>query len=225
MKEINEIEVASFEEFHQRVVKSYNKRRDIYRGVANKDDPLLSGIGKVHLRKKLSLERTGKRIFRRFKERALPHLGIKPENDWDWLSIAQHHGLPTRLLDWTRNPLVALYFAVEREGTCDSAIYVLQGYEVLSPRKHPDPFKYPEVGKFVPNWITPRISAQLGVFTIHPEPEKEFLSDSLDKLIIPSKIRGKLKKIVDTYGINQATLFPGLDGLAKYIAWQQTAIH
>jgi len=78
----------------------------------------------------------------------------------------------------------------------------------------------------VPNfhqlWDAARISAQLGVFTVHPEPEKPFSSDSLEKLIIPNKIRKRLKKIVDTYGVNRAMLFPDLDGLAHHIKWQRT---
>lgn len=221
---MKEIKLESFEEFHQQV-QSYNREADIYRGVTNKDYQLVPKIGRVPLRPRQSRQLEEGRIFRRFKERALPYLEFMPRDDWDWLAIAQHHGLPTRLLDWTRNPLAALYFAVEHESILGSAIYVLRGYEVLSTKIHPDPFKYLKVGKFVPDRITPRISAQLGVFTIHPEPEKPFLSDSLEKLIIPNRIRGQLKKIVDTYGINRAMLFPDLDGLAHHIAWQRTNVY
>lgn len=222
---MKEIQLESFEIFHQQV-QSYNKEADIYRGVTNKDYQLIPKIGRVPLRKNQSRECEEGRIFRRFKERALPYLvEFMPRNDWDWLAIAQHHGLPTRLLDWTRNPLTALYFAVERESSYDSAIYVLRGYEVISTMRHRDPFKYSQVGKFVPDRITPRISAQLGVFTIHPEPEEPFSSDSIEKLIIPNRIRRRLKKIADTYGINRATLFPDLDGLAHHIIWLRTNIH
>src|SRR5438876_5503354 len=52
-------------------------------------------------------------LLKEFKKSARPHLTIPPEDDWEWLATAQHHGLATRLLDWTANPLCALYFAVQ----------------------------------------------------------------------------------------------------------------
>lgn len=221
---MKELVLGSFEDLHRRV-QNYNNETDIYRGVTQKDYQLIPKIGRVPLLPRRNRLTEEGRIFLRFKERAIPYLEFMPRNDWDWLAIAQHHGLPTRLLDWTRNPLAAAYFAVEHDYEGDSAIYVLKGYKVIDTKAHDNPFAYPKVGKFVPDRITKRITAQLGVFTIHANPEKPFLSDSLEKLIIPNALRRKIKKILDTYGINRATLFPDLDGLAVHISWQRTALY
>jgi len=221
---MREIWLGSFEDFHQQM-QLYNSEKDIYRGVSDKRYGLIPKIGWVPLRPRRNRLREEGRIFRRFKERAIPYLEHMPRDEWEWLAVAQHHGLPTRLLDWTRNPLVAAYFAVENASSKDSAVYILKGYNVIDTERHADPFKYPRVGKFVPPRIARRIEAQLGVFTIHSEPEIPFSSDGIDKLIIPNGLRRNFKKILDRYGINRASLFPGLDGLAVHIKWQRTAIY
>jgi hypothetical protein len=51
------------------------------------------------------------RMLDLFKQRSIPHLERLPANDFEWMFLAQHHGLPTRLLDWSTNALVALFFA------------------------------------------------------------------------------------------------------------------
>lgn len=53
------------------------------------------------------------RMLDHFKQRALPYLKDRPANGFEWMFLAQHHGLPTRLLDWSTNALVALFFAAD----------------------------------------------------------------------------------------------------------------
>lgn len=63
--------------------------------------------------------------FNRFKQDASLILSNKPTNEFEWLFLMQHYGMPTRLLDWSESPLISLYFAITAEPSKDGALWVL----------------------------------------------------------------------------------------------------
>lgn len=225
----NIIERRTFKELHVQF-QLYDPQYTIYRGVSRTDYELISTLGRINLKKGDSFNKVEKRTLRIFKERAIPYLSTVPTNDWEWLALAQHHGLPTRLLDWSRNPLVALYFSVLNDNNDQqSAIYVLhqEKQKIVDVEKTKTPMGLKgEPLRYIPSHVTQRIIAQNGLFTIHPEdPSIPFKDENIDKIIIPSNRRKSLKQELYRYGIHEAYMFPGLDGLTSHIKWMNEDSH
>lgn len=187
------------------------------RGVSNHEYPLLPSLFRHADVESADLREHN--LMWVFKTQAKAHLSTVPQNDIEWLAIAQHHGLPTRLLDWSLSSLVACFFAVESLSSSDAAVFI---YDIGKFKKEEEiePSKLKSIVAFFPSHATKRVTAQSGMFTIHPTKCMNLESDSIKKIVIPaSRKKYFLEKLVK-YGVHHATIFPDLDGLSSYIKHQ-----
>ena len=213
-----------------------------FRGQKKADWPLLPTLA----RKTRDLEKEAD-LVAKFKQNASLLLSSSlPRSEWDWLTIMQHHGVPTRLLDWTENPLVGLYFAAESFRNFDGALWILRPVELngvsqISPDypQYIPNFEDDAVSSYKPSVLerekvsrlkpiavigprnTPRMQAQLGAFTVvHRDPIPiESVGDGrhIIKYQVPSAAKETIRRELKLIGISKFQLFPELQSLGDIL--------
>ncbi len=275
---------------HYRAQFSQTHRSDdfIFRGISNSAWSLLPGIFREYSEPQKSSTVVGGsisgkiysawewEILAHFKKEACGFLShISLNDDFTWLQYAQHYGVPTRLLDFTSNPLVAMYFCCQSESKTDGVVWIINALNfdrwstsepfctdlgpdytreasinsVLQEMRgesdndascgEPHPKKqYPFI--LVPAYIDQRMSTQSSRFMLwgHNHSSLEDLAGEqnwmklfpdgitysvvndkrfLSKIIIPADCKHSIMKELDLLNINEKGIFPGLDGLGRYI--------
>lgn len=214
------MQITSFEEFHATFSVYRTDNRWMFRGQSDSSWLVIPKAGRPPYNATKDLT-----ALEAWKRRSTEFLDFRPSSDWEWLALAQHHGLPTRLLDWTYNPLVAAFFACSEQSKSDGAIYcLLPGWSVVPETNKPG--KHKNIAQFKPHVIAARIARQSGIFTAHPDPKKP-LPDALcdrDKYevhTISADYKKKMLFELSHYGINRLTLMGDLDGLSAHMRWTQ----
>ena len=213
-----------------------------FRGHADQRWPLVPSLGR-----KTDHVKAEAYLIKKFRQNATLLMNHAPVGDWDWLFIMQHHGVPTRLLDWTESPLIALYFAVFEKPRQDGALWcllpsALNSHSKIKPEYSSDipSIDDPVITNYSPKTLvgeassrldpiailaprnTPRIQAQLGVFTImHRDPTSvDVVGDKKHawRYIIPKGKKPKLMRELALLGITQFALFPELPSIGAMLA-------
>jgi hypothetical protein len=221
----------------------------VYRGLSNSQYDLKTSL--IRLGGEYStLEKHLLRNFRKYAHKN-QHTG---NSLWNWLALAQHHGLPTRLLDWTYSPFIALHFATANieKYNFDGVIWCLsyvktnsflperlmkelkqEGSNVFTPelldevcpklnslRKLQD---NPYILFLEPPSLDERIVNQHALFSMMSD-NKSVQSDWLQqhpelyfRIIIPAELKWEIRDKLDQVNITERVLFPGLEGLSKWL--------
>lgn len=229
-------DIESFGHFHDVVIDRFLATGEtghwVFRGHSKASYDLVPSLARLeHIEE--SLETVESNLVRLFKRHAVQQLPQWPDDNYNLLAIAQHHGVPTRLLDWTNNVHTALFFAVSTNLNDDGAVIALTLSSNLRIDREPavraekEPWQLDRLWKFIPDIVTPRMQTQEGLFTIHNEIDLPLdkYSDSeikMETLHIPKQLKKKFVYLLYRLGVHRARLFPGIDGLGAHIKWMQT---
>ena len=247
---MQELEIESFEEYRE-IVKDYDFHNWIYRGQNNYSYELNSSLyrtiknnEKIRSNNKartihLVREKYEKEMISAFKNTCHIYLSDLPnsKSTFDWIALMQHYGAPTRLLDFSFSPYIALYFAISG-ATEDSAVYCINYKDLTkmdkSSLKNIDDYyrniMQPQTNieetilvPFEPTFTNERLFAQQGVFLVpnslnfsHHEILEENYTDSYYlKIKIKSNCFVEIITELQKMNIKASSIYPGFEGFCK----------
>lgn len=200
---------------------------------------LVPALGRLKCASSEELQAREVRLFADFKIRA-GNLLADEDDAWRIAFLMQHHGLPTRLLDWSASFAIALHFALRQASAGDAVVWILDagrlnravgcGEELLLHSTlegdygdyfiaRTKGFPFPVVG-LAPSRSSPRLRQQRGFFTLHRDLARsldETHPQVLTKIVVPSALFGDARAFLRLSGVNEFSLFPDLDGLARHL--------
>jgi hypothetical protein len=223
-----------------------------FRGLSRVNHGLSSSLRRL-ARGQADIHRLELALLRNFRKYAYGE-AAGTDSIWHWLALGQHRGLPTRLLDWTYSPLVALHFATDTPARFDedgivwavnfveanrslprrlrrileeecsdtftvemlAAFRTLREFDALS--------REPFVVFMEPPAVDRRILNQFALFSLMSTPTAvldDWLLERPDicrRIVVPADLKWEIRDKLDQANVNERVLFPGLDGLSRWLA-------
>lgn len=200
----------------------------IYRG-QKRDYSLLPNICRKGEPKELLINERA--LLTKFKKEAPRCLQIVPKTDAEWLVVAQHHGLHTRLLDWSADPYVALWFALRNTDLFSlPEVWVMNPLEkdVIEDTDNSRPFSGTRTKVFKSSFNLPRLNAQKGWFTLFKHVENsskgfvglernQQMRKRISKVHIQARCAKQIFQQLNVMGYNEDSLVPDIDKVAQSI--------
>lgn len=188
----------------------------IYRGHSSTEFELKPSIGRCNYSKSLEKE-----IFLKFKQQYYSYTSERPQNDMDLLFLAQHYGLPTRLLDWTYNPMIALYFASENHDDEDGCILSVNLHKAIlfdgesnqaAPKTIDEIISIENPVYIIPNYTDARYKNQKALFLLCSMPDKKF-TFATPRFVVKKEYKPQIRQDLAMLGYDKTLVYPMLDSL------------
>lgn len=214
-------EITNVSSYLQKVKELSQDGTILYRGHSDKCYLLKPSIGRNN-----GLLDNEEQIFLDFKKQYYLYADDRPTTDIDTLFLAQHFGLPTRLLDWTDNPLIALWFACQKTEILEGCIYTIKvpKNENIIKEEHKldfniftdDPKNSIESDHLliIPDYTNRRFLNQKGMFMWFKKPAEE-IKNFPKTFVIREK--AQILQELSALGITQSFVLPTLDNLCDDI--------
>ncbi len=223
--------IQTLTEFTDLIERTCTDQEDVLFRGQSADWPLLPSLARERLTEDVLIAEQS--MLDDFQRHSVPYLRTVPTTTWEWLALAQHYGLPTRLLDWSQNPLTSLWFAVcnPARQPQNGVVWILRPTnEDYATASEKNSLECKRNSVFAPKDMSERITSQVAWFTVHkcssgdshfePLEQSSEFGGKLTKVLIPASRFAHLRFYLNTYGVNHASVFPGLDGLCAHLKWQ-----
>ena len=192
---------------------------DFFRGQSSSEYKMIPSIGRMFKEgQEKVLIQYERAVFEDFKRKYSLFTDTRPKNDKEFLFLAQHYGLPTRLLDWTYNPLIALFFACCSNFDKDGVVFQCYPFSRrVFNEDRDDILSFPYITLLAPNMTDVRYQNQNGLFVLYPKPWEEAFENVSTRYIIPSSCKRGILNKLEKIGFTRSYIMPSLDSLCKDI--------